>query len=94
MTHAERVKSARRFKPVDKIPFSPGGPRESTVARWKSDGMPGDSWQAALCEALGLDLSEQKSFSMDVETKMRPTFEERCFLTKTGIISSATGWAR
>lgn len=84
MTHAERFKSALRFKPVDKIPFSPGGPRESTVARWKSDGMPGDSWQAALCEALGLDLSEQKSFSMDVETKMRPTFEEKVLSHENG----------
>ena len=44
----------------------------------------GTRWHAALCEALGLDLSEQKSFSMDVETKMRPTFEEKVLSHQNG----------
>lgn len=42
MTERERWVNALTFKPVDRIPLVPGGPRESTLARWHSEGLPAD----------------------------------------------------
>ena len=39
MNSRERFRETLLFGRPDRIPFSPGGPRESTRARWKSEGL-------------------------------------------------------
>jgi len=67
------------FGEPDKIPFSPGGPRESTLARWHRDGLPeGVSWFAHLLEILGIEAEKTKPpVGLGVDFRMIPQFEEK-----------------
>ena len=55
MNPRQRFLGTLTFGTPDKIPFNPGGPRESTLARWRKEGLPEDrDWHAFLLDVLGL----------------------------------------
>ncbi|MFP4139875.1 MAG: hypothetical protein ACOCZU_02840 [Planctomycetota bacterium] len=59
MTPRERFIQTLTFGQPDRIPFTPGGPRESTLKRWRSEGLPDDvHWMLALPEEIGADPAE------------------------------------
>ena len=67
------------FGNPDKIPFHPGGPRESTRARWYKEGLPEDvNWLDFLWETIGLEQEKtQDPVSLGVDFRMIPQFEEK-----------------
>jgi uroporphyrinogen decarboxylase len=80
MTQKERYLETLLFGKPDKIPFQPGHPREKTLKRWHSEGLPeGRSWFDVLCEEIGLvqDHPKQPWTSPGVDFRMNPMFEEK-----------------
>ena len=79
MTHRERWLQTLTFSSPDRVPFAPGGPRESTLAAWRTQGLPeGAAWREALFEELGLpDEAMGGSQGLGVSTRMCPEFEEK-----------------
>jgi uroporphyrinogen decarboxylase len=80
MNDRERWIETLTFGSPDRIPLSPGGPRESTLKRWHEEGLPeGADYFKYLCEILGIDMDwpEQPGVSLGVEFKMMPQFEEK-----------------
>ena len=86
MNQRERTLAALTFGTPDRIPFAPGGPRESTLKRWASEGMPVDRpWRQALTEALGLpDACWNRTAALGVDFRMRPMFEEKVLEHRDG----------
>ena len=79
MTPRQRTIETLTFGAPDKVPFQPGGPRESTLARWRSEGLPPDvNWWDFLCETLGIEQERPASPRVDlgVDFRMIPQFEE------------------
>jgi len=74
------------FGQPDKIPFSPGGPRESTLRRWRTEGLDADKdWFAELIREIGISNFEGVPHaSLDVETKMMPMFDEKVLSHENG----------
>ena len=55
MTPRRRYIETLTFGSPDRVPFHPGGPRESTLAAWRTQGLPEDAdWHAHLLETLGI----------------------------------------
>ena len=55
MNERERFLETMLFGKPDKIPFTPGGPRESTLKAWHSQGLPkGEDWFQAMTKEIGL----------------------------------------
>jgi len=79
MNPRERYIETLRFGRPDKVPFSPGGPRESTRAAWRTQGLPqGANWHAQLLETLGIVPDRtQRPVSLGVNFLMMPQFEEK-----------------
>ena len=81
MTPKDRYIAALTFGQPDKIPFQPGGPRESTLKRWHSEGLPEDRpWFDVLCEEIGLVQETQDDRPRPwpgVNFLMNPMFEEK-----------------
>lgn len=86
MTHRERYNAALTFGNPDKVPFSPGGPRESTLRIWRTQGLPEDqSYTVALLEKLGLPPDAMPpTVSPGVSFRMMPTFEEEVLAHENG----------
>lgn len=87
MNERERFRAALCFEPYDKLPLIPGGPRESTLAMWRTQGLPeGVAWYPYLMETLGLDYKPPMTPRVDlgVSFKMIPTFEEKVLEHKDG----------
>ena len=86
MTPRERFKETLLFGKPDKVPFSPGGARESTLAAWHQQGLPeGKNYYDALLEILGIKSEETKTqIDLSVSFKMIPTFEEKVLEHKDG----------
>ena len=87
MTPRNRYLECVLFGAPDKIPFSPGGPRESTLSRWRSEGLPADRpWFDVLLETLGVEKQSDGSSpeALDVSFKMMPQFEEEVLEHKNG----------
>jgi len=86
MTPRERMRQALFFGKPDKIPFTPGGPRESTLATWHQQGLPKEkSYMAALYEILGFHPERTKPATHPgVSFQMIPTFEEKVLEHKDG----------
>jgi len=79
MTSRERYLATLLFEKPDRILFMPGGPRESTLAAWHTQGLPqGVDWFAYLLETLGFE-REKSSPPVDlgVDFRMIPRFEEK-----------------
>ena len=79
MTPRERYLETLQFGRPDKVPFSPGGPRESTRAAWRTQGLPdGADWHAVLLETLGIVPERTGAHvGLGVDFLMIPQFEEK-----------------
>jgi len=79
MTERERMIETLTFGTPDRVPFAPGGARESTLAAWHAQGLPeGRDWRAALREKIGLAPEPPaERVRPGVSFRMIPTFEEK-----------------
>ena len=87
MTHRERYRETLLFGTPDRIPFSPGGPRESTRAAWKAQGLENpDRFMDALFDLLGFrpDPPEKPGIDPGVSFQMIPRFEEKVLEHRDG----------
>ena len=89
MNARERYLEALLFGKPDKVPFHPGGPRESTRAKWRTQGLPEDAdWAEYLWDLLGI---EREPHTPDVSLgllwdtfRMKPMFEEKVLEHREG----------
>ena len=86
MNPRQRYIQALRFGHPDKIPFSPGGGRESTLAAWRQQGLPPDAnWWTYLLETLGIQPeSTQPHVDPGVDFRLIPQYEEKVLEHKDG----------
>ena len=87
MNDRERYCAALTFQPVDKVPLSPGWPRESTLKAWHSQGLPeAVDWYAYLMDQLGIPYrpAVEERFNLDSAFKMIPVFEEKVLEHRDG----------
>jgi uroporphyrinogen decarboxylase len=86
MTARERYLAAMLFGSPDRIPFEPGAPRESTLRRWRCEGLdPARDWFDALCSEIGLRRRQgQEPVPLDVNVRMIPAFEEKVLEHRDG----------
>jgi hypothetical protein len=96
MTVRERYLQALLFGAPDRIPFAPGGPRESTLSAWRKQGLPpGRDYMAEIHGLVdrrraerGLppgDYASSKPWTdLGVSFQMIPTFEEEVLEHKDG----------
>jgi len=79
MTPRERTIETLLFKKTDRVPFAPGGPRESTIKAWQTQGLPpGTDWFAALCSGIGVQPEYPRiSGNPGVVFQMIPEFEQK-----------------
>ena len=86
MNSRERYLAAMLFQKPDKIPFWPGGPRESTLKRWHGEGLdPRADWFDALCTAIGVRKEKTRpAVQPGVNFQMNPVFEEKVLEHKNG----------
>jgi len=79
MTPRERYIRTLTFGAPDKVPFQPGGPRESTLARWHKEGLPeGVGWWDYLHETLGIEQDRtDPPVALGADFRMIPQFEEK-----------------
>ena len=79
MTPRQREIETLTFGTPDKVPFEPGGPRESTLARWHGEGLGEEaSWWDCLLETLGIEPDKPAAPRVDlgVDFCMIPQFAE------------------
>ena len=86
MTPRQRYTETLTFGSPDKIPFAPGGPRDSTLAVWRRQGLPQEvSWQSHLLEILQIEPEKAGApVDLGVEFRMIPQFEEKVLDHKNG----------
>ena len=87
MNPRERTLATLLFDTPDRIPFQPGGPRESTLAAWHTQGLPEDvDWQDFLYRTLGIDATPARApwNPLGVDLRMMPQFEEKVLEHKDG----------
>ncbi|MFW6061422.1 MAG: hypothetical protein ACOC93_01310 [Planctomycetota bacterium] len=74
------------FAQPDRIPFQPGGPRESTLAAWRQQGLPPSvHWQDYLLDVLGMEPEPRRpNVDLDVDFRMIPQFEEKVLAHRDG----------
>ncbi len=80
MDARERFLATLLFQSPDRIPFEPGRPREKTLHRWHSEGLPESRpWFEYLTELLGIhpDPYDVELLQPGVNFRMIPTFEEK-----------------
>jgi len=80
MNPRDRYIKTLTFGTPDKVPFHPGGPRESTRKAWRTQGLPeGVDWFAYLCETIGVEQEklQTEAVHLGVDTLMMPQFEEK-----------------
>jgi len=87
MTHRERFRETLLFGRPDRIPFAPGGPRESTRAAWKAQGLERpERYMDVLFDILGFrpDPPKKPGVGLGVSFQMIPTFEEKVLEHRDG----------
>jgi len=86
MTPRERYRETLLFGNPDRVPFAPGGPRESTLACWHQQGLPeGRDYSDALHEILGIKRERTRPQTHPgVSFQMIPTFEEKVIEHRDG----------
>ncbi|MCG3179412.1 MAG: hypothetical protein BIFFINMI_01747 [Phycisphaerae bacterium] len=93
MTPRERYIATLTFGRPDRIPLSPGGPRESTLKRWRSEGLPaGVNWFGHLLQKIGVSPEAagisgdpgDKPRHLDADFRMIPQFEEKVLEHRDG----------
>lgn len=66
------------FGKPDRVPFMPGGPRESTLKHWHETGMPeGVDWSAYMREQIGIEPAAPAGPGVWIKHTMIPEFEEK-----------------
>jgi uroporphyrinogen decarboxylase len=85
MTPRERYLETMRFGAPDRIPFEPGGPRESTLKRWQREGLPaGVHWFEELHRRIGVAYERPWGPDPGVLFRMNPMFEEKVLEHRDG----------
>jgi uroporphyrinogen decarboxylase len=87
MNERERFIATLRFDSPDRVPLITMGPRESTLARWHSEGLPArQEWLPALLAQLGItyEAPRQPRCSLGVDFRMMPQFEEKVLEHRDG----------
>jgi len=88
MNERQRYLETILFGQPDRIPLQPGWPRESTLERWKSEGLilPDDAdFYEVLYKELGIPpQSRYERFDIGVSFRMIPPFEEKVLEHKEG----------
>ncbi len=86
MNARERYLETLLFGKPDRIPFQPGGGRESTLKRWRQEGLPEDKDPLSfIIETLGMDPAAAGGAQwLGVDFRMLPTFEEKVLEHKDG----------
>ncbi len=86
MNARERLRETLLFGRPDKVPFQPGGPRESTLRAWHQQGLPENvNYHDYLRELLGIEREEAlPQVGLDVSFRMIPAFEERILEHRNG----------
>lgn len=78
MTDRERYLQSLLFGKPDRIPFQPGGPRESTLKHWHATGLPeGVDWQRHTWEQIGIEPPSTGGSGVFLHHQMIPQFEEK-----------------
>jgi len=82
----QRTIEALTFGTPDRIPFEPGGPRESTLRAWRTGGLPeGAGWHEHLLETLGIVPEATKPpVHLGVDFRMIPQFPEKVLSHRDG----------
>ena len=85
----KRFRETLLFGNPDKVPLSPGEPRESTLAAWHKQGLSeGLNWYQSLLDILGISEARQEIQKPIVDLaasfEMIPTFEEKVLKHKDG----------
>ncbi|MCX6358859.1 MAG: hypothetical protein NT029_03550 [Armatimonadetes bacterium] len=78
MTERERWLETMLFGKPDRVPWSPGGPRESTLRAWRTQGLAeGEDWYARLRGEVGLPpLVQSPRPAVWIKHTMEPIFPE------------------
>ncbi len=87
MTPRERFLETVLFAAPDRVPFMPGHPRESTLAAWRTRGLPAEGrWQDHLFDALGFRPAPpvRPPRGLGVDFRLIPQFEERVLERRDG----------
>jgi len=86
MNARERYLETLLFGKPDRVPLSPGGPRESTLRAWHQQGLlEGVPWQEQLRDALGIPQEPALPRpGLSVDFKMIPWFEEKVLEHRDG----------
>jgi len=87
MNARERYRETLLFGTPDKVPFSPGGPRESTRARWEKEGLAdATKYMGELYKILGFkpEPGTHPHATPGVSFQMIPKFEEKVLEHKDG----------
>lgn len=88
MTPRERMHAVIRHEPVDRLPYIYGGPRASTFAAWRRQGLTEEqqrSWGRLTGEDGGMGVGK-------FYTGVHPLFEERVIEEKGNLRTWADGW--
>ena len=74
------------FGSPDRIPLSPGEPRESTLAAWHGQGLPENMhWYTCLADQLGIpDCAGTGESDLGVNFKLQPAFAEKVLAHQGG----------
>jgi hypothetical protein len=86
LTERDRFRETLLFGNPDRVPFEPGGPRESTLKVWHEQGLPADAaWHDYLLDLIGVE-REARGHHVDlgVSFVMIPTFEEKVLEHRDG----------
>ncbi|MCU0522818.1 MAG: hypothetical protein MUF84_19280 [Anaerolineae bacterium] len=86
MKPRQRFLETMHFGRPDKVPLQPGGPRESTLAAWHTQGLPeGVGWYDYLMDLLGIEREVvHPHVDLGVSFIMIPTFEEKVLAHRDG----------
>lgn len=86
MNPRERYLATLRFGRPDRVPLQPGGPRESTLATWHTQGLPAATdWTTALAAEVGVPVEAFVGPAHLPELfRMIPTFEEKVLEHRDG----------
>ncbi len=86
MTPRERCLATLLFENLDRVPFEPGWPRESTLKAWRAQGLPaGVDWLDHLHETLGIERERTRPVAgPGVDFRLIPQFEEKVLVHKDG----------
>ena len=86
MNARERYLETLLFGTPDRVPFTPGGGRKSTLEAWRRQGLPADRDPFEfLCETIGVKIPPTKPpIQPDVDFRMMPIFEEKVLEHRPG----------